>query len=293
MYDRNPFPITDNDRYYLWEMLVRRDIDAFLTADWPAIAGDFYEESFVGINGAHSTNPDSWKMSFPNLKSFRDRWISDARAFSEHEYDEDPRKAIFEATNMRDIDVYDDAALIHRKLDGSIRRKDGTVATLNWQNLYHCRKIENHWRIVGFTGYLPFPMGGHSQPNLPSKVVPEGASQHTTAGPYSPVLQVNPGKIVVISGQVAVDPQGKTVGQSIEEQTAQTIRNCEAQLKTGNSSLKDVFKVNVFLTDLDMWPRFNDVYREMMPAPLPVRTAVQTPLLNDFIVEIEMWAMVK
>lgn len=38
-------------------------------------------------------------------------------------------------------------------------------------------------------------------------------------------------------------------------------------------------KVNIFLTDLDEWPRLNSVYKEMMPNPKPVRTAVQAGLL--------------
>ena len=35
---------------------------------------------------------------------------------------------------------------------------------------------------------------------------------------------------------------------------------------------------------------FNVVYEELLPHPFPVRTAVQTGLLSDFKVEIEMWA---
>ena len=50
------------------------------------------------------------------------------------------------------------------------------------------------------------------------KVVPEGAKQHMTAGPYSPVLEVsNFKKLVLISGQAAVDMDGKVIGDTIEE----------------------------------------------------------------------------
>ena len=56
--------------------------------------------------------------------------------------------------------------------------------------------------------------------------------------------------------------------------------------------MDDVFKVNVFLTDLAEWPRFNAVYARIMPKPLPVRTAVGVGLLETFKVEIEMWAAV-
>ena len=125
----------------------------------------------------------------------------------------------------------------------------------------------------------------------PLKVRPEGARQHATAGPYSPVLEVDATRLVVISGQVAVDMSGEVVGSTIEEQTRATLENCTAQLASADCTLGDVFKVNIYLTDLDQWARFNAVYEEMMAEPLPVRTAVQAVLLPGFLVEIEMWAV--
>ncbi len=125
----------------------------------------------------------------------------------------------------------------------------------------------------------------------PLKTRPERARQHVTAGPYSPVLEVDATRLVVISGQVAVDMDGAVVGETIEEQTQATLDNCTAQLASANCTLADVFKVNIYLTDLSQWMRFNAVYETMMPEPLPVRTAVQAVLLPGFLVEIEMWAV--
>jgi len=125
----------------------------------------------------------------------------------------------------------------------------------------------------------------------PLKRVPPGARQHVTAGPYSPVLEVDARRLVVISGQVAVDVEGAVIGDTIEEQTRATLENCASQLATAGCSLADVFKVNIYLTDLAEWGRFNAIYERMMPAPLPVRTAVQAMLLPGFVVEIEMWAV--
>lgn len=123
------------------------------------------------------------------------------------------------------------------------------------------------------------------------KKVPEGASQHITAGPYSPVLEIeNIKKLVVISGQAPLDVQGNVIGDTIEEQTLVTLKNCEKQLKDAGCTLDDVFKVNAFLTDLEEWGRFNEVYQAYMPKPFPVRTAVGVGLLNTFKIEIEMWA---
>lgn len=125
---------------------------------------------------------------------------------------------------------------------------------------------------------------------MSAKKVPVGAIQHSTAGPYSPVLEVDASKLVLISGQAPIDMQGHVVGDSIEEQTRFTMENCIRQLSYAECTLDDVFKVNVYLTDLDMWPRFNEVYAAYFKQPLPCRTAVQVGLLYSFQVELEMWA---
>jgi len=125
----------------------------------------------------------------------------------------------------------------------------------------------------------------------PLKRVPAGAVQHSTAGPYSPVLEVNAERLVVLSGQVAVDLDGSVIGTTIEEQAEAALANCERQLASAGCGFADVFKVNVYLTDLAEWARFNTVYELRMPSPRPVRTAVQAILLEGFRVEVEMWAV--
>jgi 2-iminobutanoate/2-iminopropanoate deaminase len=123
-----------------------------------------------------------------------------------------------------------------------------------------------------------------------AKRVPPGAIQHKTAGPYSPVLEVQADNLVVISGQVALDLEGNIVGDTIEERTRQTMANCRRLLESAGCTFDDVFKVNAFMADLEDWNRFNDVYMELMPEPRPVRTTVGVKLLRTFLIEIEMWA---
>ena len=125
--------------------------------------------------------------------------------------------------------------------------------------------------------------------NNTAKIVPP-SRQHSTAGPYSPVLEIKAGSLVVISGQCAIRHDGSLFPEDIAVQSRETLRNCERQLSAAECTLTDVFKVNVYLTDLANWPAFNEVYREIMPDPLPVRTAIQAALLENFLVEIEMWA---
>ena len=77
----------------------------------------------------------------------------------------------------------------------------------------------------------------------------------------------------------------------MEEQAEATLENCRRQLASAGCDFSDVFKVNVYLADVAEWARFNAVYAKTMPAPQPVRTAVQAVLLEGFRVEIEMWAV--
>ena len=121
--------------------------------------------------------------------------------------------------------------------------------------------------------------------------VPKDAKQHATAGPYSPVLEVKGGSLVVLSGQAAIDMDGNIVGDTIEEQTKVTLENCDRLLRNAGCTFADVFKVNAYLTDLQNWHRFNTVYAEVMGQPYPARIAVQAGLLGKLLVELEIWAV--
>ena len=78
----NPFPVSDDVRHAIWEMLVPRDIDAFLAADWSMVAGDFVEEGFIGIDSRREVSPDKWRLAFPGLAAYRDEWLRQARDFA-------------------------------------------------------------------------------------------------------------------------------------------------------------------------------------------------------------------
>jgi hypothetical protein len=156
---KNPFPATDAARHAIWEMLVPRDIDAFLAADWSIVAGDFVEDGFIGIDGRREVSPDKWRLAFPTLADYRDEWLRQAREFSGETYAEDPRTAIFNTTTLEDIEIKGGTALVRKKFDGTLKKADGSTDVLRWQTLYYCRLQDGRWKISGFTGYLPNPMG--------------------------------------------------------------------------------------------------------------------------------------
>lgn len=270
-------------------MLVDRDIRAFVAVDWSMVEEDFIEDHFMGIDGGRQGNPDGWTLGYPDLSSYKDEWLRQAKETAAVDWGEDITAAFFRITHMRDIEIAGDTALVHKKFIGTILKANGEKVTTDWQTLYRCRKVNGQWKIAGFLGYIPHFLGSTATPA--EKIsMPEGASQHKTAGPYSPVLEISAHKLVVISGQAALDMEGNLVGDTIEEQSAATLENCRTQLAKSGCNLDDVFKVNVYLTDLKNWPRFNEVYRNYFNKPLPVRTAVGTDLIEGLLVEIEMWA---
>ncbi|MBY5886285.1 hypothetical protein HA464_31630 (plasmid) [Rhizobium leguminosarum bv. trifolii] len=155
---KNPFP-SDSARHAIWEMLVSRDIDAFLAADWSMVEHDFVEEGFIGIDGRKEVSPDKWRLAFPTLSAYRQEWLRQAEDFAKQSFAEDARTAIFTTTTLDDIEIEGDMALVRKKFDGGISKPDGTRDVMQWQTLYYCRLHEGRWKISGFTGYLPNPMG--------------------------------------------------------------------------------------------------------------------------------------
>jgi hypothetical protein len=156
-YDENPFP-NDPDRAFLWNMLVPRDIDAFLAQDWAMVEDDFAPDRFFGLHGHFLSNPDGWRLAFPTLEAYRDEWLRQAAETAGTAYAEPLRPALFQAMQMRDIEIAGDRAVLHKKFDGSIRREDGGTDRLRWQTLYFCGRIDGRWKITSFVGYIPHPL---------------------------------------------------------------------------------------------------------------------------------------
>ena len=110
-------------------------------------------------------------------------------------------------------------------------------------------------------------------------------------GAYSPAVRA--GDFVFISGQVPVDPKTqKVVSEDFETQVRQTLSNVRAALGAAGATLDDVVSVIAYLTSMDDWGRFNDIYKETFRAPYPTRTAVGA-MLRGFKVEVSAIAYLK
>ena len=106
-------------------------------------------------------------------------------------------------------------------------------------------------------------------------------------GPYSQAIVVD--GWVFCSGQIPLDPAtGELVGETIDEQTDQALRNLAEVLDEAGSSLQHVVKTTVFLADMNDFARMNKVYEEHFGEHRPARAAIQAAALPRFCnVEIE------
>ena len=103
-------------------------------------------------------------------------------------------------------------------------------------------------------------------------------------GAYSQgtVVDLTGGKLLYVSGQVAIDPKtGKLLEGDIRTATKQTLDNIQAILKAAGSDWKYVVNMEVFLKDFNDWDGMNEVYAQRFPNKIyPARHTVQVGMEN-------------
>jgi 2-iminobutanoate/2-iminopropanoate deaminase len=93
-------------------------------------------------------------------------------------------------------------------------------------------------------------------------------------GPYNQAVQF--GELVFVSGQIALDAEsGALIQGSIEEETHKVMQNLKAVLEAADSSLDNVIKSSIFVSDMGMFNRINSVYAEYFTGEHPARETVE------------------
>jgi reactive intermediate/imine deaminase len=118
------------------------------------------------------------------------------------------------------------------------------------------------------------------RPILPPGLTPNPA--------FSPAIQV--GQLLFISGQVAQDNDGKTVGVGdCEAQTRQVMSRIRTIAEAAGATLPDVIKITTFLTDIANYQAFSKVRSETFPSSPPASSTVIVAGLvrPEFLVEVE------
>ncbi len=109
-------------------------------------------------------------------------------------------------------------------------------------------------------------------------------------GAYS--QSVRAGDFIYVAGTVGKNAATGTMGETVAEQTAQTLDNITAILAAGGATLDDVVKSTVHLSDLGLFAAFNEVYANYFSDPKPVRTTVGSQLAPGILVEIDVVAYI-
>lgn len=92
-------------------------------------------------------------------------------------------------------------------------------------------------------------------------------------GTYSQAVKVN--NTVYLSGQIPLDPASMTLVEgSFADQAHQVFKNLRSVCEAANGSLKDMVKLNIYLTDLSNFATVNEVMAEYFEEPYPARAAV-------------------
>ncbi len=106
-------------------------------------------------------------------------------------------------------------------------------------------------------------------------------------GPYSQAVKVD--KTVYLSGQIPLVPETMTLaGIDIATQALQVFDNLAAVCQAAGGSLRDIVKLNIYLTDLGHFHEVNEVMKEKMSKPYPARAAIGVNQLpKDSLIEMD------
>ena len=96
----------------------------------------------------------------------------------------------------------------------------------------------------------------------------------------------------VQGGQVPLSPEtGEIIGETIQEQTEQVLKNVGAILAEAGTDFDHVVKTTCFLSDINDFVPFNEVYATAFKADFPARSAVEVARLpKDVKIEVEVIA---
>ncbi len=115
------------------------------------------------------------------------------------------------------------------------------------------------------------------------------------AGQYSHAISVptGAGRLLFISGQVALDPSGTLIGpDDMQAQTEQVFRNIGAILEANGAAFADIVKTTIFVTDMARRADVAEVRRRYLGDHAPTSTLVEMSALAspEWLGEIEVVA---
>ena len=92
-------------------------------------------------------------------------------------------------------------------------------------------------------------------------------------GVYSQGIEYN--NLVFTSGQIPLTPEGKLIKDDFKTESIQVIKNIESILNVAGSNLSNIIKITVYLTDLTLFPKLNEVFKQFFNNNPPARSVVE------------------
>lgn len=119
-------------------------------------------------------------------------------------------------------------------------------------------------------------------------VIPTGSPP--PLAPYSPGVVAD--NILYVSGMLAMDTEGKTIGiGDAGAQCRAILESIKSVVESAGGTMDDVVYNAIFLKDLKDYAAMNIVYKEYFSSPYPARYCIKADLVKpEFLVEISSTA---
>ena len=110
----------------------------------------------------------------------------------------------------------------------------------------------------------------------------------TAIGPYAQAVSY--GNLLFVSGMIPIDPRtGELLTGNFEAEVTLVLENLKAVLEAGGMGMKNVLKASVFLKEIALFGKFNEIYGRYFGDVLPARETIQVAKLpRDASIEISV-----
>lgn len=112
---------------------------------------------------------------------------------------------------------------------------------------------------------------------------------------YAMGVEVSGGRTLYVAGQVALDADGKLVGEGdFRAQARQVLGNVQAIVEEAGGTMSDIVKMTTLLTDMSDYAAFCEVRSEYLKPPFPAATLVEISSLvrPEWLLEVEAIAVI-
>ena len=106
---------------------------------------------------------------------------------------------------------------------------------------------------------------------------------------YSNSVRTESGPLLFIAGQVALDADGKLVGEGdIRAQATQVLENIRNIVEANGGAMADIAQVTVYVRDIDAFNSISDIRESYFPSDGPASAIVEVSALAwpEFLIEI-------